>query len=107
MVCYYCKCNGNITDNYIDEILANACKKSGKVVQAQLFSNNENIIPVEPIKSSCAFLGNINGTSDDDGIIRKSNLSYNLDGNIIPSLGISPLVLNNQISAEELNQSFH
>ncbi|MCQ2592966.1 MAG: adenylate/guanylate cyclase domain-containing protein [Treponema sp.] len=89
-----------------DELFAAVCKKSGRVVQTQLYSNNKNIVPIEPIKSACAFLGNINGTSDDDGIIRSANLSYNLDGNIIPSLGISPLVLNNQISAEELNQSF-
>lgn len=89
-----------------DEILADACRRSGRVVQAQLFSKGKNLIPVEPVKSSCAFLGNINGTADVDGIIRSTNLSYNLNGEIIPSLGISPLVLNNQLSTEQLNQSF-
>lgn len=89
-----------------DEIFAEACRMSGRVVQAQLFSKGKNLIPVEPVKSSCAFLGNINGTADADGIIRNTNLSYNLNGEIIPSLGISPLVLNSQLSTEQLNQSF-
>lgn len=89
-----------------DKILADACRKSGRVVQAQLFSKGKNLIPVEPVKSSCAFLGNINGTADTDGIIRSTNLSFNLNGEIIPSLGICPLVLSNQLSIEQLNQSF-
>ncbi len=89
-----------------DEFFAEACKKSGRVVLTQLYSNNKNIVPIELLKSSCVFLGNINGTSDTDGIIRSTKLSYNLNGEIFPSLGISPLVLDNQLSTEQLNQSF-
>lgn len=89
-----------------DELFANACKKSGRVIQTHLFSNNQNIVPIEPIKSSSALLGNINGISDDDGIIRSSHLSFSINNKIIPSLGISPLVLQNKISTEQLKQSY-
>lgn len=88
-----------------DHLFAEACKRNGRVIQTHLFSNGNNLLPVEPVKSESAMLGNINGTADDDGIIRSAKLAFTRDGTTIPTLGISPLVLDGKVSAADSDKS--
>ena len=78
-----------------DEIFAKACAENGKVIHT-LFedkASGKKLFPVSPIKEAAADLGVITSSMDDDDIIRRAKLFFNVDGEIYTSLGTAPLFL--------------
>lgn len=61
-----------------------------------------SLFPIKTLRETAGGFGNIRSTSDKDGIIRRTNLFYLVDGRAVPSLGIESLLVregkNEQIS---------
>ncbi len=76
-------------------------KDSGIVIQTVYVyeeEDKENLVlyPVDHIKNNAAMLGNITSAMDDDDIIRRGRLYYDIDGDRYPTLGTAPLYLNEE-----------
>lgn len=72
-----------------DQAFAEACEKNGKVIQTIYEDGNtgKSLYPVSPIKEATAGFGVINSAMDDDDIIRRAKLFFNIDGKTFTSLG--------------------
>lgn len=84
-----------------DARLAQAEADSGKVIQTLFVSKNDYddltvAFPLENIKNNAGLIGNITSLQDKDDIIRRGRLSYEYEGVDYPSLGIAPLILNDE-----------
>ncbi|NLK46077.1 MAG: adenylate/guanylate cyclase domain-containing protein [Treponema sp.] len=51
------------------------------------------LFPIKPLRETAGGLGNIRSTSDKDGIMRRNNLFYIVNGRPVPSLGIESLLV--------------
>ncbi|QTQ13381.1 adenylate/guanylate cyclase domain-containing protein [Treponema parvum] len=93
-----------------DENFAIACRENGRVVQvmfadtasgggsasAESEKGYKALFPVESLKNSAALLANIISAKDGDDVIRRTRLSFNLNGIEYPSLGAAPFVIGEQ-----------
>ena len=72
-----------------DQAFAEDCEKNGKVIQTIYEDGNtgKSLYPVSPIKEATAGFGVINSAMDDDDIIRRAKLFFNIDGKTFTSLG--------------------
>ena len=86
--------------------LAEAQKASDRVIQTVFITGSEETLkvqyPIEPIKNTAKILGNITSVSDSDGLIRRGRITYNLNGEEIPTLGMASVFLENKKNNTEL-----
>lgn len=88
-----------------DQAFAEACEKNGKVIQTiyEDGTTGKSLYPVSPIKESTAGFGVINSTMDDDDIIRRAKLFFNIDGKTFSSLGYEAFLSGFSKDIEEAN----
>lgn len=85
-----------------DKAYGEAEKKSKRVIQTVFIrnidedGNEEPLFPVDEIKNGAALFGNVVSIKDSDDMIRRSRVTYNIDGVEYPSLGFAPLFLTNE-----------
>lgn len=86
--------------------LAEAQKASDRVIQTVFITGSGETLkvqyPIEPIKDTAKILGNITSVSDSDGLIRRGRITYNLNGEEIPTLGMASVFLENKKNNTEL-----
>lgn len=72
-----------------DQAFAIACKNNGKVIQTIYDDGNtgKTLYPVSPIKDFSSGFGVINSIMDDDDIIRRAKLFFDINGETLSSLG--------------------
>lgn len=83
-----------------DERLGQAEADSQRVIQTVFIRNIDDesdeeiaLLPVDSIKDNAALLGNVISVKDSDDMIRRSRVTYTLNGVEYPSLGFAPLYL--------------
>lgn len=88
-----------------DQAFAEACEKNGKVIQTIYEDGNtgKSLYPVSPIKEATAGFGVINSAMDDDDIIRRAKLFFNIDGKTFTSLGYEAFLSGFSKDLEEAN----
>ena len=59
--------------------------------------------PVEQLKDNVAWLGAVVSLKDDDDIIRRGRLEYEVDGKVYPTLGTAPIYM--QGEQDSLNEA--
>jgi len=91
-----------------DYLLGQAEKRSGKVIQtifvSQADKDNKALLPVKDIYENAALIANVISQKDKDDIIRRARLYFDYNNQKYPSLGISPLILTNQLENEALDE---
>lgn len=92
-----------------DQALALAEKNSGKVilplnVLVDYERGRQQLqYPVEQLKDNVAWLGAVVSLKDDDDIIRRGRLEYEVDGKVYPTLGTAPIYM--QGEQDSLNEA--
>lgn len=94
-----------------DRIFAESCKNAGNVIQVFHEVRNENqneksevLFPIEEIKNSASLLGNITSSMDEDGVIRRSRISYNFNGNEYVTLGLAGEILESENISDSISE---
>lgn len=80
-----------------DALFAASTADNGKVIQAIFFddSSSKNVVfPIKTLKDNAAIIASSISSKDSDDIIRKARLYFSLEDEIYPSLGVAPLLLN-------------